>query len=205
MVIGLIGGTGVNAAPTFTYTGTSQSAPTLIDSSFFGGFTNFYFYYWKNISSGTTAVNVSWNFGTLTAVIAEYSGVDTTAPLEQHVFANSNFGDTNWSSGATPGTSTVGDLAVGFESQFRGGSTTETFNSPFTKYGGRNSDSNASALIGDVLGISGTSVTFSGTQSAGPGGGQNYAFCATFLASGGGPTTAVKAQSFGNSTWSWPI
>lgn len=75
----------------------------------------FAIYYAKNIAAGVTSVKVTYPYGGSVVMVAEYGGLDTSAPLDQTASHSNGYnGGTAYTSGLTKTTSLVPELAWGF-------------------------------------------------------------------------------------------
>ncbi len=92
-------------------TDNKSSSYELIQKSSYG---NFYMYYLKNAQAGITNITTNFGYAGANMVVAEYSGVDTTSPLDRYSTYNNGFnGGNNWTSGSTSETSQSDELVVG--------------------------------------------------------------------------------------------
>ena len=112
-------------------------------------------------------------------VCTEYAGVSTTATVVNTAVTGytGSVASASWSNGAY--TATSGDLCLGFTgAEYANGGGTWTANSPFATVSGQSSSdgNNPTMLMGDILGSTAGSVTWSGTYPPGAGGERyNYA------------------------------
>ncbi len=176
-------GDGVN---TYTqvdaYVGTSLGGTLAIDALT---------YYAKNVASGAITVTVNTvDSGILQAsiVILEYSGADTSTPLDVHA----NFKKlTNIGTGADaivsdPVTTTAnGDAVIGFMFSGRGGVVGYTAGAS-PAYTTRATLAASAGIVEDLIQSSAGSITAKATQDYSDGSTDNFSAIVTFKAAGGG-------------------
>jgi len=152
-------------------------------------------WYAKNAAAGATTITISFtsNYHDISVIAREYSGIDTTAPLDKQQEAN----DSDWlqshSSGATPTTSQADELVLG---AYVGDA-----NSTYTAgsgYGNLTSQNGYDAWTS--IAMEDKTVSATGAQTATFGSAEwlkGYCCAATFKASAGGTpaTVAIAADS----------
>ncbi len=176
-------GDGVN---TYTqidaYTGTSISGSLAIDALT---------YYAKNVAAGSITVTVNTITSALaegTIVILEYSGADTSAPLDVHANFKklTDIGTGTDAIVSDPVTTTAnGDAVVGFMFSGRGGTVNYTAGASPT-YTTRATFVTSMGIAEDLIQISAGSITAKATQDYSDASTDTFTSIVTFKAAGGG-------------------
>lgn len=183
-----INGTGSGNLIVVSVNCNTTTAPTVTDSasqtytnavSISSGTSINYIFYKANTASGVTSVTVSDTTSTaINVVIAEYSGIATTTPLDQ-THSTATTAATAWTSGATSATTQASELLIGSDMTNQHANTTQIAGTNYDEVGyitNTGAVNMVDFLEEDYVSATGTYAA-TGTASQND---NNYALIATF-------------------------